>query len=169
MHLRDGQFPPSARLAMADDIIAPFKRWRRSRNNWRRRCRSSSLPPQSPPSNSLAHHRCKAVRSRRGSLIRRLGPLSVSSPPRCGWSIVAIASGTEKGPLALLSALHHFISTAAAQDVSGELNKLGGGPALCWPPLPTANSMIASIVYWPWTADGVVVSGSRTIEVSHLS
>jgi D-arabinose 1-dehydrogenase-like Zn-dependent alcohol dehydrogenase len=54
-----------------------------------------------------------------------LGHLGVQFAARLGFHVVAIARGTEKEELARKLGAHHYIDSTA-QDVAGELQKLGG-------------------------------------------
>jgi D-arabinose 1-dehydrogenase-like Zn-dependent alcohol dehydrogenase len=54
-----------------------------------------------------------------------LGHLGIQYAAKMGFEVVAIARGTEKGPLAEGLGAHHYIDSTAS-DVAEELNKLGG-------------------------------------------
>lgn len=54
-----------------------------------------------------------------------LGHLGIQYAAKMGFEVVAIARGTEKGPLAKELGAHHYIDSTAS-DVAEELTKLGG-------------------------------------------
>ena len=54
-----------------------------------------------------------------------LGHLGIQYAAKMGFEVVAIARGTEKGPLAKELGAHHYIDSTAS-DVAEELMKLGG-------------------------------------------
>jgi len=72
-----------------------------------------------------------------------LGHLGVQFAAKLGFDTVAIARGTDKRELALSLGAHHYIDSTA-QDVAGELTKLGGAKVVL-ATVTNANAMAATI------------------------
>ncbi len=96
-----------------------------------------------------------------------LGHLAVQFAAKMGCHTVAIARGTDKGPLARKLGAHHYIDSAA-QDVAGELNKLGGARVVL---ATVTNAKAMSAAIGGLAVDGkmiVVGAAPEAIEVSPL-
>ena len=72
-----------------------------------------------------------------------LGHLGVQFAAKMGLRTVAIARGADKAPLARQLGAHHYIDSNA-QDVAGELTKLGGAHVIL-ATLPSAKAMSPAI------------------------
>ena len=96
-----------------------------------------------------------------------LGHLGVQFAAKMGCHTVAIARGTDKGPLARKLGARHYIDSVT-QDVAGELNKLGGARVIL---STVTNSKAMSAVLGGLGVDGkliVVGASPDAIEVSPL-
>ena len=72
-----------------------------------------------------------------------LGHLGVQFAAKMGFEVVAIARGTDKGPLAKELGAHHYIDSKAS-DVADELNKLGGAQVVL-ATVTVADAMTATL------------------------
>jgi D-arabinose 1-dehydrogenase-like Zn-dependent alcohol dehydrogenase len=96
-----------------------------------------------------------------------LGHLAVQFAAKMGCHTVAIARGTDKGPLARKLGAHDYIDSAK-QDVAGELSKLGGARVVL---ATVTNAKAMSAAIGGLAVDGkliVVGAAPEAIEVSPL-
>jgi len=96
-----------------------------------------------------------------------LGHLAVQFAAKMGCHTVAIARGTDKGPLARKLGAHDYIDSAK-QDVASELNKLGGARVVL---ATVTNAKAMSAAIGGLAVDGkliVVGAAPEAIEVSPL-
>jgi D-arabinose 1-dehydrogenase-like Zn-dependent alcohol dehydrogenase len=96
-----------------------------------------------------------------------LGHLAVQFAAKMGCHTVAIARGTDKGPLARKLGAHDYIDSVK-QDVASELNKLGGARVVL---ATVTNAKAMSAAIGGLAVDGkliVVGAAPEAIEVSPL-